>query len=340
MNARRQRWFPGVLFVGLAGASMSMSTALASDEEMAVWRSAQLLEEISSDPKPGIPQDKLRQAVGILIVPRIVEVRVGLGRKNGHGVLLTRDEKGEWGHPEPVDISGLSVGAEAAHEVTDLVVLFHTPKGIEEYGKHLGKFLIYFQVSVARHGRGFHRQPTRDEKDYHVYVRHHGFFVGTGMNAETRRSPAFRARPEPEPKPKPATTTASSAAKGSKSTAAAAPATAPAKAARKPAEHQPDPRTIRRAQADEARIRRLAAAPSMPRLKAMLTALTTPPAQAQIAATGTTTRRDAAVRPAAGSRPTGPGPSASSVPAPVPIPSPRAARPSIPPPIPPAASPR
>ncbi len=325
MNARRRRWwFLGVLFLGLAGMSTGMSTATvqASEDDMAVWRSAQLLEEISSDPKPGIPQDELRRAVGILIAPRIVEVRIGLGRKSGHGVLLTRDEKGEWGHPEPVDVSGLSLGAEAAHEVTDMVVLFHTPKAIEQYGKNPGRFTIFMGATLAMHGRGFHPHPTSAEKDYHVYVRHHGFFVGAGMIAETKRSPAFKAEPEPEPKP--AATTASTATKGAKSTAAAAPTTA--KAARKPAEHKPDPRTARHARADEARIRRLAAAPSMPRLKATLTALTTRPAQAQVAATGTTTRRDAAVRPAAGSRPA--GPSAATVP------TPSTTRPSIPPPSP------
>lgn len=340
MNARRRRRFRGVLFVGLAGASMAMAistptTARASDDEMAVWRSARLLEEISSDPKPGIPQDELRQAVGILILPRIVDVRVGLGRKSGHGILLTRDEKGEWGHPEPVDVAGLSVGAEAAHHVTDLVVLFQTRKAIEEYGKNPGRLMIYMAAGLAGHGRRFRHYSSKDGKDYRVYGRYHGFDVGTGISAETKRSPAFKAEAEPEPEPKPAAATASTAAKGSKSKAAApaATGTATAKAATKPAEHQPDPRTVRHTRADEARIRRLAAAPSMPRLKATLTALTTPPTQAraQVAATGT---RDASVRPAAGSRPAGPSASATAVP------SPHAAKPSIPPPIPPTASPR
>lgn len=316
MNARRRRVFLGVVFLGLAG--VSMSTARASDDEMAVWRSARLLEEISSDPKPGIPQDELRQAVGILILPRIVDVRVGLGRKSGHGILLTRDEKGAWGHPEPVDVAGLSVGAEAAHHVTDLVVLFQTRKAIEEYGKHPGRLMIYMAAGLAGHGRRFRHYSSKDGKDYRVYGRYHGFDVGTGISAETKRSPAFKAEPEPEPKP--AAATASTAAKDSKSKAPApaATATATAKAATKPAERQPDPRTVRHTRADEARIRRLAAAPSMPRLKATLTALTTPPAQAQVAAAGT---RDLAVRHAAGSRPA--EPSAGAVPAPTPAVPPR-----------------
>lgn len=307
MNARHGRWSLRVLFVGLAGMSMSTTTtttARASDDEMAVGRSARLLEEISSDPKPGIPQDELRQAVGILIVPRIVEIRVGLGRKSGHGVFLSRDEKGEWGHPEPFDISGLGVGAEASHMVTDLVVLFQTRKAVEEFGKNPGRFTIHIRAGVGMH-EGFHHHPTGSEKDYHVYARHQGFWVGTGMSAERMKSPAFKKDPKPDPKP--ATMTASNATKDSKATAAAAPATATAKTATKPAERQPDPRTVRHTRADEARIRRLAAAPSMPRLKAMLTAMTAPPAQAQAQAAATGTR-DAAVRPAAGSRTAGVGP--------------------------------
>ena len=274
-------WRPGFLVaLFLAGAS----TARASDDDVTVERAARLLAEISSDPKSGIRPEDLRLSVGILIVPHIVETRVGLGRKSGHGVFLSRDEKGVWGHPKPVDFSGLSAGAEAGRVVTDMVVLFRTRKGVEKYGEMPGRFFIYMGATWAsRHGPRFHLHSAgEDDKDYHVYNRHHGFWLGTGLSAERKISPAFAPGP------------AAADPKGSTTT--------PVGKAADAGRH--DARATREAAADHARARRLGDSPAMARLKATLAAMTTTPAQ--VATPGT---KDANVRPAGGATP--PAPSAT-----------------------------
>ncbi len=100
----------------------------AADEADVIVTATKLLEEISSDPECGIPAGSLREAQGILIVPHIVENQLGVGRMKGHGVFLSRNEKGEWGDPEMIEVSRLSVGAKAGRKVSDLVEIYRNPK--------------------------------------------------------------------------------------------------------------------------------------------------------------------------------------------------------------------
>ena len=89
----------------------------AEDEPSIVKQAARLLEQIASDPESGIPAKCLREASGILIMPHVVDKRLGLGRKRGQGIFLSRNAHGEWGEPQPVAVSGISAGAELGREV-------------------------------------------------------------------------------------------------------------------------------------------------------------------------------------------------------------------------------
>ena len=72
-----------------------------ANEFAIVKEAACLLEQIATDPESGMPVQSLREAAGILIIPHIVDTRLGMGRKRGHSVFLSQDDHGEWGHPEP-----------------------------------------------------------------------------------------------------------------------------------------------------------------------------------------------------------------------------------------------
>ena len=130
------------------------SSARAADEAAVVKEAAGLLEQIASDPESGIPAQSLREACGILIMPHIVETRLGMGRKRGHGIFLSRDEHGEWNHTEPVEISGVSVGAEAGREVTDMVMIYRTRKAAEKYGETSGSLALGLEASWALGRKG------------------------------------------------------------------------------------------------------------------------------------------------------------------------------------------
>lgn len=186
MSSERLGW--SILALVLAAAS----SARATDEVVVVERAARLLEEVSSGPGSGIPPGQLREAVGILILPHIVETRLGMGRRKGHGVFLSRDEKGEWGDPEPFELSGHSMGAEFGRDVTDMVVIYRTRKAAEEFGKPRLTLSLGFDASgVRKHDDRFHRRSGSFGKDTLVYARRRGLLVGVLVSGERQWGPSL-----------------------------------------------------------------------------------------------------------------------------------------------------
>ena len=183
MTIRQRR---GALLALLLAVAWS---ARAADEAAVVKRATKLLEEIASDPDSGIPARYLREARGIVILPGLVETQLGVGRKKGHGVFLSRDEKGEWGDVRPVEVSGTSVGAIAGREVTDMVILYRTRKAAEDYGKDNVSLAAYAHFLASRNRRHKFDGPGPDsktEKDALTYTRNKGFVLGAAMGGEHR----------------------------------------------------------------------------------------------------------------------------------------------------------
>jgi lipid-binding SYLF domain-containing protein len=268
MNIKQSRGFILALLLTVA------SSARAADEAAVVKEAASLLEEISSNPESGIPSQHLREAIGIVIIPRIVETRLGIGRKRGHGVFLARDEHGEWGHPEPVEISGLSVGAQAGRAVRDMVMIYRTREAADRYGVTALSMALTFQVSGSLKRKDRLYPPwleTDSSKDLLVYTRYRGFLVGAGIRGERRWGPSFAPVDL-----KTAPTTDSKVAEG-----------------------KAEVRVTPDAAAPEARAKHVGDSPEVTRLKTVLTAMTRLP-PAQVAATG---KKDVSVSPAGGTRP-------------------------------------
>ena len=179
---------PGLVFVLLLTVAQSVRAA---DEPAVAKEAAVLLEEIASDPDLGIPTRCFREASGILIMPHVVETRLGMGRKRGHGIFLSRDEHDEWGDPEPIEISGVSAGAEIGRQTTDTVIIFRTRKAAEKYDETPGNLTLSVGgvVSLRRKHR-FYGPSSNSEEEVLVYERFRGLRVGAAISGE-RRSGTF-----------------------------------------------------------------------------------------------------------------------------------------------------
>lgn len=246
-------------------------SAQAADETTVVREATRLLDEIASNPDSGIPPQALRDARGIMIMPHIRETHLGIGGKRGHGVFLSRNEKGEWGRLEPVDTSKLSVGGKAGREIMDRVIIFRSQKAIESYKGNRFALELGFQFGGVLKPRNTGRfwGPGPDEssrKETLDYVRRrHGWVVGAALSGETRHGPPLA------PSDRRAGTGTDAKVPESKSKDRLEAATA--------AKRAPD-------------------SPEVTRLEAVLTAMTTPPPA--VAAKKAT--RDEKVRTASGNR--------------------------------------
>jgi lipid-binding SYLF domain-containing protein len=173
------------------------SSARAADQADVVKAATALLEEVVSNPKLGKLKQDLKDAKGVVIVPRLVKTQLGVAHERGHGVFLSRNEKGEWGNAEPFEVSGVGAGAIAGREVTERVIILRTKKTAEGYGEDHSVLSASIQFSAwwKRRGAKFHGpegEMLQSKKDVLVYERSRGAIAGAAIHVERRWGPSWK----------------------------------------------------------------------------------------------------------------------------------------------------
>jgi lipid-binding SYLF domain-containing protein len=88
------------------------------------------LQDIMAIPAKQIPQSLLSHARGVAIVPNVVKGGFVVGVRRGHGVLLIRDDQGQWQPPLFITLTGGSIGWQAGIQATDVILVFRTRNSI------------------------------------------------------------------------------------------------------------------------------------------------------------------------------------------------------------------
>ena len=141
-------------------------------------RSVTVLHEIMSTPDKGIPEEVLRNAKCILVVPDLIKGGFIIGGKHGRGVATCRTAEG-WSAPAFVSVGGGSWGLQIGVEGVDLVMLIMNDQGFQ----HLlsSKFELTGEGSVAAGPVGRHASAGTDWKmntEMLTYSRSKGVFAG------------------------------------------------------------------------------------------------------------------------------------------------------------------
>jgi lipid-binding SYLF domain-containing protein len=164
-------------FVGLLGAYAWAG----SDREDSVARlqsSVDVVHAIMATPDKSIPEEVLRSAKCILVVPNLIKGGFIVGGKHGRGVATCRTAEG-WSAPAFVSVGGGSWGLQIGVEGVDLVVLVMNDQGFQ----HLlsSKFELTGEASGAAGPVGRHASAGTDWKmnaEMLTYSRSKGAFAG------------------------------------------------------------------------------------------------------------------------------------------------------------------
>jgi len=125
-------------FLALALSATMLSTSVApvlADEQNAIDSVQSATQVFSSDvteSKNQIPKSVLEKAVAIAIIPNVVKAGFILGGTRGAGVLVVRNNKGEWSNPAFVTLTGGSVGLQVGAQSSDVIMIFNTKKSLEK----------------------------------------------------------------------------------------------------------------------------------------------------------------------------------------------------------------
>jgi lipid-binding SYLF domain-containing protein len=140
-------------------------------------------QELLSTPDRGVPEQLLKGAKCIAVIPGSLKAALGYGARFGRGVMSCRDESGAWSPPSFVTLTGGSAGLQIGAESTDLVLFFRTERGARSLLKS-SKITLGGKMSVAAGPVGRSGEAATDIKlnaEILSYARSKGLFAGVSI---------------------------------------------------------------------------------------------------------------------------------------------------------------
>jgi lipid-binding SYLF domain-containing protein len=139
---------------------------------------ATVLHEIMDTPDQRIPEEIMKRAKCVAVIPHLIKGGFVFGAEHGKGVATCRTVKG-WSAPAFIKISGGSWGTQIGLEAVDLVMVIKSEKGMQKLLS--SKFEIGKDASAAAGPVGRHSSESTDLKlDTMIltYSRAKGAFLG------------------------------------------------------------------------------------------------------------------------------------------------------------------
>jgi lipid-binding SYLF domain-containing protein len=131
----------------LAGSALAVPRARAqSSQQVTVDGARKVLNDLRHDKAFGNARQLLRQARGVMIVPRLYKGGFFVGGEGGNGVVMVRSRNG-WSDPAFYAIGAASFGLQIGLEQAELVMLFMTQKGLD--GVLRDEFKIGAQAGIT-----------------------------------------------------------------------------------------------------------------------------------------------------------------------------------------------
>src|SRR5262245_12834944 len=124
--------YTNVLVVLIFGVLLA-TPALASKRKQVerLQESATVLKEILAIPEDSIPEDLLKKAECVVVIPSMKKGAFGFGGNYGKGCMLCRS-KGTWSAPVMMQMTGGSVGFQLGGSSTDVILLVMNPRGAKK----------------------------------------------------------------------------------------------------------------------------------------------------------------------------------------------------------------
>ncbi len=150
----------------------------ASDQVKKVEDAIRVLEEMMKESDKSIPESLIRDCAGIAIIPDVIRAGLVIGGRHGRGVVLVRTSGG-WSDPAFIEITGGSIGWQAGVQSADVVLVFRTPRSVENISK--GKFTLGADAGIAAGPLGRTAEASTDSElkaEIFSYSRSRGLYAG------------------------------------------------------------------------------------------------------------------------------------------------------------------
>ena len=153
-----------------------------SREEATLITATQVLEELGATPDQRVPDWLMQRAYGVAVVPEVIKGAFFFGGRYGNGVLTVRDAtSGQFSKPIFIRLGGGSFGAQIGASSTDVVLVFVTPRSVENFAR--GKFTLGADISAAAGPVGRQTEAAAGKSaEIYSYSRSRGLFAGVALD--------------------------------------------------------------------------------------------------------------------------------------------------------------
>lgn len=172
---------PALLVILVLG-SLAEPAGAATREEQRVADATEVLDQFLRIPEQAIPANILARAYAVAVIPDVVKLGFGLGARHGRGILVVRQDDGNWSNPAFIALTGGSIGWQVGAQSTDIILVFKTRKGVD--GIANGKLTLGADASVAAGPVGRQASAATDlefEAEVVSYSRSRGLFAGVAL---------------------------------------------------------------------------------------------------------------------------------------------------------------
>jgi lipid-binding SYLF domain-containing protein len=147
-----------------------------------------VLREVMQAPDKAIPQDLLRNAKAIAVIPDMVKAGLIFGGRRGEGLISVKSPDGTWSNPSFITLTGGSVGFQAGVSSTDVILVFRTQRGVDSIVN--GKFTMGADAAAAAGPVGRTATAATDAQmkaEIYSYSRSRGLFAGVALDGSVLR---------------------------------------------------------------------------------------------------------------------------------------------------------
>jgi lipid-binding SYLF domain-containing protein len=176
-----------IIAVGMPGFASAEDV---KETDQILTQAAAAWQNFMQDPEMAGFRDHVKQAKGVLIVPRLVKGAFLFGIEGGNGVLFVRDENTEvWSEPAFYETSTASFGLQAGAESSEAILVVQTVKGIESLLSNSVKLGADASAAVGAKGSGMEGSTSANlGKDFVTYSRSKGLFAGVSFEGASIRT--------------------------------------------------------------------------------------------------------------------------------------------------------
>lgn len=180
------------VILGLSSLTLAQDAKQGSKEEIKaadrVQAAATVLDEVMAAPDKAIPEEILKSAECVAVVPSLLKGGFVVGGAYGRGVASCRVEKGKdrvWSAPAFFTVGGGSFGFQIGGQAVDLVLLIMNKDGMKNLLS--SQFKIGADASAAAGPVGRHAEGDTDWKmraEVLTYSRTRGLFAGVTLKGD------------------------------------------------------------------------------------------------------------------------------------------------------------